>query len=131
MYSAQFTAINAATATATSKQFDIEQAKKVTFQFTRANHSAGSSAFTVEVSMDDMETADASSTWVVFNQLISNVTNTNEQDLTRVGTVTLSSNTTEIVAADLAHFNFVKMRVKVAETTDGTHTAKVAVEYAD
>lgn len=115
------TPLNAVTATTTSAAIDVAGAKKVGFIFTRANHSAGSSAFTVEVSYDG-------STWVGYNKLITNVTNTNAQDLTRVATVTLSSNTSEIAMMSTEDA-FVYIRVKVTETTDGTHTAKCYVEY--
>lgn len=113
--------LNAVTATSTSEAINIEGATKITWFFTRANHSSGSSAFSVTVSVDG-------STYVTFNKLISNVTNTNAQTLTRVASVSLSSDTTSEVAMDLEHSSYRWMKVTVTETTDGTHTAKCFIE---
>lgn len=115
------TALDAVTATTTSSAINIENAKKVTWLLTRANHSSGSSAFDVDVSIDG-------STYVDFNGLVSNATNTNAQTITRVGSVTLSSNTSSIVAMDLTAFNFKWMKITVTETTDGTHSASALIE---
>lgn len=117
-----FVPLNAVTATTTSDPFDIENADKVTFEFTRANHSAGSSAFAVEVSVDGVN-------WVTFNKLIDNVTNTNAQNLTRVASASLASNTSKHYSMDLASDSFRLARVTVTETTDGTHTCKAHVLY--
>jgi hypothetical protein len=116
------TPINAVTATTVSDPVIIEGAKKVSLFLTRANHSAGSTAFSVEVSLDG-------ETWVTFNKLISNVTNTNAQTLTRVASVSLSSNTTSEVALDLNNSTYRYMRITATETTDGTHTVKCLVEF--
>lgn len=122
-------AIQAATATATGAQIDMQDAKKVVVVCKRSNHTAGSTAFTVQVSQDAMSTAAASSTWVGYNKLIDNVTNTNAQALTRIATKTLSSNTTDFVTMDLKNGDaFRKMRVVATETTDGTHDAWVIIQ---
>lgn len=113
--------LDAVTATTTSERVNIENAEKVSLVFTRANHSAGSSAFAVEVSIDG-------DNWVTFSKLISNATNTNAQNKTRVASVTLSSNTSSTVAMDLENDIYRWMRVTVTETTDGTHTAKALVQ---
>ena len=113
--------LDAVTATTTSERVNIENAEKVSLVFTRANHSAGSSAFAVEVSIDG-------DNWVTFNKLISNATNTNVQNKTRVASVTLSSNTSTTVAMDLENDIYRWMRVTVTETTDGTHTAKALIQ---
>lgn len=115
-------ALDAVTATTISSNINIEGATRITLMFTRANHSSGSSAFDVDVSVDGV-------TFVDFNKLISNVTNTNAQNLTRVGSVTLSSNTTEVYTMDLGQDVYKYMRVTVTETTDGTHTAKALICY--
>lgn len=118
------TPINAVTATTVSDPINIEDAHRITWVFTRANHSSGSTAFSVEVSIDG-------STYVAFNKLISNATNTNAQTLTRVASVALASNTSTEAAMDLAHSNYKWMRVTATETTDGTHTAKCLIETQD
>jgi hypothetical protein len=114
-------AIDAVTATTVSEPINIENAEKISLIFTRANHSAGSSAFSVEVSLDG-------STYVAFNKLISNATNTNAQTKTRVASVSLASNTSSIVAMDLENDIFRWMRITATETTDGTHTAKALIQ---
>lgn len=114
-------AIDAVTATTVSEPINIEDAEKISLIFTRANHSAGSTAFSVEVSLDG-------STYVAFNKLISNATNTNAQTKTRVASVSLASNTSSIVAMDLENDIFRWMRITATETTDGTHTAKALIQ---
>ncbi len=117
------TPINAATASVANtaaKKIDISRAKKVTFQFTRADHSAGSSKFEVEVSNDG-------SNWVVYNKLIDNVANANSETLTRVASCTLSSNTSKVYTIS-PEDDFQYCRVFVTETTDGTHTANVFIQ---
>lgn len=113
--------LDAVTATTTSEKVNIENAEKVSLVFTRANHSAGASAFAVEVSIDGVN-------WVTFSKLISNTTNTNAQQKTRVASVSLSSNTSSTVAMDLENDIYRWMRVTVTETTDGTHTAKALIQ---
>lgn len=116
------TPINGVTATTTSAAQNIEGAKKVTFMFTRSNHTAGSTAFTVTGSIDGV-------TYVALNKLIDNVANTNVQDITRVASVTLSANSSKIYSLDLDHDAFQFIKITATETTDGTHTAKMLVEY--
>lgn len=114
------TAIDAATATTTSGAIDVAGAKKISLMFTRSNHSSGSTAFTVEVSLDG-------TTFVAYNKMISNVTNTNAQTLTRVASVSLASNTSAYVTLDPMDA-ILAIKVTATETTDGTHTAKVMIE---
>lgn len=116
------TALNAVTATTESAAIDIQNAKKVTFLFTRANHSSGSSAFSVTGTIDG-------TTYVALNVMISNVTNTNGQNLTRVSSVTLSDNGSSLAFLDLTSMCLKDIKITATETTDGTHTAKVLVEY--
>lgn len=116
------TALSAVTATATSEAIDVKYAEKITLLLTRANHSAGSSAFTVTGSVDG-------ATYVALNTLIDNVTNTNAQTLTRIATKTLSADGSALVALDLEQFGYSFIKVTVTEATDGTHSAVVFVEY--
>lgn len=115
------TPLNAVTATTTSEEIIIAGAKKVSLMLTRANHTAGSSTFTVEVSLDG-------TTYVAYNKLISNATNTNAQTLTRVASVALASNTSSTVSMDLENDAFYSMKITVTEVTDGTHTAQCLIE---
>lgn len=114
--------LDAVTATTTSSEFSLEGAKRVSFQFTRANHSSGSSAFAVTVSIDGIN-------YVTYNKLVDNVTNTNAQTLTRVASVSLASNTSKVYSMDLQHDYFKYAKVTVTETTDGTHSATAYIEY--
>jgi hypothetical protein len=116
------TPLNAVTATTTSEEIVIAGAKKVSFMFTRAAHGSGSSAFSVEVSLDG-------TTYVAYNKLISNATNTNGQTLTRVTSVSLAANGSAFATMDLEHDAVYSIRVTATETTDGTHTAQMLVEY--
>jgi hypothetical protein len=104
----------ASVAAAVAAIVDISRATAITLQFTRADHTSGSSAFTVEVSNDGVN-------WVAYNKLIKNVTNTNSQTLLREAGPTLSSNTS-LMYSFSPEDCYVKMRVTVVETTDGTHT---------
>lgn len=123
------TPINGVTETTTSSEIPCAGAKRITWAFTRANHSSGNTVFSVDVSVDGV-------TFVDFNMLVQNLardagTGTAGEDIgtTAVASVTLSSNTTEIYAMDLQHFNFLAMKVTATETTDGVHTAKCFIEY--
>ena len=116
------TPIDAVTATTTSEAIVVAGAKKITLFFTRANHSAGSSAFSVDVSLDGV-------TFVDYNKLISNATNTNAQTLTRVASVSLAADGTTMATMDLEHDAIHSIKITATETTDGTHTAQMLVEY--
>lgn len=113
--------INAVTATTESDAIVIAGAKKITLAFTRANHSAGSTLFDVDVSLDG-------TTYVDFAQLITNVINGITEGKVRVASVSLASNTTSIVSMDLENNAFFSMKVKATETTDGTHTITALIE---
>ena len=117
-----YTPLNGVTETTTSSTFDIAGAIRISLAFTRTNHSSGSSAFKVQVSVDG-------TTFIDFNKLVTNVENTNAQTEIRVTTVSLGSNTTEIATMDLDKSIYKAMKVVVTETTDGTHTAKMLVSY--
>ena len=101
---------------------DVENAEKITLMFTRANHSSGSTAFTIEGSIDG-------TTFVALNIMIDNVTNTNGQNLTRVASVALASDVSKLYALDMENFNFKHLRVTATETTDGSHSYKALIEY--
>lgn len=130
-----YTFLNATTTSATSTNatnnsvvgsVKIKGASKVTFAFSRGDTTgtgnSGSSSFNVAVSEDGTN-------WIGYNKLIDNVTNTNSQTLTRVGTVSLSGTSTKFYSMDLDHDLINYIRVGVVETTDGEHTAKAYVQY--
>lgn len=111
------TLLNGVTDTTTSNPFSIEGYQRIGLQFLREDHSSGSSKFEVEGTIDGTN-------WVIVNTLIDNVVNAITEGVVRVASITLSSNTSKLVYLD----NFVGLkaiRVKVTETTDGTHSAFV------
>lgn len=123
-----YLALNAVTSTTTSDPINISGARRVGFLFTRANHTAGSSTFTVGLSLQPESTAAANVVTVASNMLIDNVTNTNVQNLTRVASKALASNTSVLVWLDPA---CVATFVTVTATidTDGNGTCRVIAEY--
>lgn len=111
----EHTLLNAVVATTTSAAISVEKYRRIGFQFKRANHSAGSTAFTVEGTINGTD-------WTALSVIVSNATNTNAQTRTRVATVTLSTDTTALAwLEDLVVLKAV--RVVATETTDGTHSA--------
>lgn len=116
------TLIDGATATTTSAAQDIRKAKKVTFLFTRANHSSGNTVFTVTGSLDG-------TTFVALNKLVTNAANSNAETKVRAANVTLNANGTSLVSLDLEHDCYKEIKVTATETTDGTHTAVMLAEY--
>ena len=117
-----FTPIDGATASVANtagQVFNIGRAEKVVFEFKRAAHGSGSSAFGVEVSNDGTN-------FIQYNKLIKSQTNANTETLVRSGTVTLGSNTTEIYTMS-PEDTFEYCRIYVTETTDGTHTARITI----
>lgn len=120
--SAVFTPIDGATATTTSSAIAIDDVKGVTWVLTRADHSSGSTSFAVTVSLDG-------TTYVTYNKLIDNVTNSNAQTLTRVAAKSLGSNTSATLYMDLEKEPWKFMKITATETTDGTHTAKAVLRY--
>ena len=115
-------ALNAVTATTTSSAINIKGAKKVSILCTRANHVAGSTAFSVEGSIDD------GTTYVATN-IVDHAVNTNGQTVTRSASKTLSANGTAWIALDLEYLAFDWIKVTATETTDGTHSASVYITY--
>lgn len=113
---------DAVTATTTFEPINVANAKKVTLMFTRADHDSGSTAFTVTGSIDG-------TTFITLNNLIDNVTNTNAQGYTRVGSVTLSADGSKIYSIDLEMMSLKEIKVTATETTDGTHSYKALIEY--
>ena len=111
----EVTLLDAVTATTTSNPVNVEGYRRIGFQFKRANHSSGSSAFSVEGTINGTD-------WTALNLMVSNATNTNAQTRTRVASVSLAANGTALAfIEDLVCLKAI--RVTVTETTDGTHSA--------
>lgn len=122
------TTTNATSTTAGINAY-IEGAKRATFYFKRGDTTgtgnSGSSLFKIEVARTN-STSDAD--WVVYNKLIDNVTNANTQNLTRVGSASLSGTSTKIYSMDLANDNISFVRCVNVETTDGEATCVLSTE---
>lgn len=115
-------ALTGVTATTTSQAVNVENAKKVIFMFKREDHSAGKTVFSVTVSPDGTN-------FITYNKLIDNVVNSNSQQLTRVASYdTGAANATKFYTLSPGDC-FKEVKVTATETTDGTHTAKVIVQY--
>ena len=116
------------TASSTSSAINIDGADRVTLALTlnQTNPSAtgvATSTFAVEVSNDETN-------WVTYNKLVDNVTNANSEQLTRVASVAIDSNITEVYSFDLQHDLFMFMRVTdtIIGTTTATATVKALIE---
>jgi len=114
--------LDGVTATTTSSPVDIKDAKRVTLFCKRANHSSGSSAFTADIGVG--------TDYADYKKWISNAANTNSQTQVRTETLTLSANGVDFMTMspeDMAEF----IKVTVTETTDGTHSAWLVVDYEE
>lgn len=114
--------LDAVAATTTSADISVEEAKKVSMRLTRTLHSSGSTAFTVTGSIDGVN-------FTALNNIVTDVTNTNAQTVTRVASVSLSSNTSQFVSLDLTYYTLKFIRVVATRTTDGSATVAVSVEF--
>lgn len=134
VYSNSITFLNATTTNATSTtasiNANVQGVKKATFYFQRGDTTgtgnSGSSLFHIEVSRTN-SSSDAD--WIDFNKLVDNVTNTNGQNLTRVGSASLSATSTKIYSMDLSNDNIQFVRCIAVETTDGEHTCRGEFEF--
>lgn len=109
-------ATQATVANTAAKIFDVSKRQLKSIQFTASTISGDNGAFGVEVSDDG-------SNWIVYNRLISNLTNTNAQTDTRVAAPTLSSNTSQIYFFPTSdYFRYIRVFV-TASASAGTYTA--------
>jgi hypothetical protein len=113
------------TETTTSDPIDILGAKRVVLLCKRAQtaQESGTSTFTAQVGQG--------TEFVDYNKWISNATNTNAQNLTRVASLAIADDSSSdfLTMSPEDVFEFIK--VKVTETTDGTHSAWLIIDYAD
>lgn len=115
--------INAKTTDFTTDALDaLRSAKKATLFVKAADISSGNGVFKLQGSYA------VDGVFVDMNVLIDNVTNTNAQNVTRVGSVTLNSNTTKVYAIDLEHFSLPFIKLDLNMTTDGTYDAWLVIE---
>lgn len=114
------TALNAVTATTVSTKIWVGNFDRVAILYRRADHSAGSTAFTVKAGFGEL--ASDTPTMTAYNQLISNVANAIAEGQVRVNSVSLATNGDAMVwmdpSAPATH-----IEITATETTDGTHSA--------
>jgi hypothetical protein len=115
-------AIDDATATATSAAIPIEGASKVVLVYKRSDHASGKTVFSATVSVDGTN-------YITYNKWITNVVNSNAQELTRVAEVdTGAANVTGFLTMS-PEDGFKDIKVTATETTDGTHAVWLYIEY--
>ena len=138
----QITAINAVTATTTSSKFWVGGAARIGLLFRRANHSAGSTAFSVKGSLEPYElgngaqdahgkrTGGTGVTMTTLNVFVNNLENAIAEGLVRSTDVSLAANGDAFAWLDPAAFiNW--LEITATETTDGTHSAWIIIEEED
>ena len=120
------TALAAVAETTTSNKFYVGGAKRIGLLFRRTNHGSGSSTFTVNGGMESEDTV--TPTMTALSMLITNTANSNVQNLIRVASVALVSNTDALVWLDsVCLLNWIS--ITATEVTDGNHTAFILLEY--
>lgn len=113
---------DASEATETSDAINILNAKRVTLIAKREGHSQGSSTITASVGIGE-ET-------IAYNKWISNITNTNVQNPTRVANLVMDSNSTAFITMSPEDvFEFI--RITNTHSTDGTCTVWLVIDSAD
>lgn len=120
----QVTIFSSVATTSTSSDINIAGAKRITLLLTRNNQgaAAASTTFSVTASPDG-------STFLAFNKLVDNVTNTNAQNLTRVASKVLNATGTAMVSMDLQHDYLKLFRLTAVRVLDGTSSASAIIEY--
>lgn len=113
----EVTLLNAVTATTNGPAIGVRGADRITVEFTRADHSAGSSAFKVQGSID------SGTTWHDLDIIA------HDGSRTRAQSDTLSANGSAVHDVDVSTGVFTHIRGVVTETTDGTHTAKAIIKF--
>lgn len=109
--------LNAVTVDTNGDPVNVESFKNIGIQLVAASITAGNGVFTVEGTIDGVN-------WVALSVLVDNVTNTISQNLTRLASKTLSSNTSVLVWLENI-FALKAIRVVVNVTTDGAYSAYV------
>jgi hypothetical protein len=117
------TALDGVTTSSTSTAMWVGDYERIGLLFSAAAISSGNGVFSLQVSQSG-NASDVPTSWVNYNMLIDNVTNSNVQTLTRVASKTLSANGDVLVWLDTL-FPVTHLRTIVVRTTDGTYTVKV------
>lgn len=105
--------------------FVLKGAEAATMYFTRygASDSEATSTFNIQVSMDG-------TTWIDYNKMISNVTNSNSQELTRVSSVTIVGATSTVMTSlDLNQDAPYAVRCIATIGDDGSNECRATAKY--
>jgi len=109
------------TATFESSAIAVNGAKAITLAMTRADHSAGSSAFSVTGTVDGTN-------YVALNKLVPNVVNAIAENRQRVASISLGADGSELAGIDLQGLALLAVKVTGTRTTDGSSTAKLLIQ---
>ena len=121
-YSSLIPVLNAVTATTTSSAFSIEGAKKVILVYQRSVHGSGRTVFSATVSVDGVN-------YITYAKWITNTANAIAEGEVRVASVdTGTANVTGFLTMS-PEDGFLDIKVTATETTDGTHSAWLYLEY--
>lgn len=123
-YARDHTLLNAVTTSSTSTTRQIAGAKSAVFEFASDGPNGsgnGTTTFKAQVSIDG-------TTFHDYNKLISNVTNTNAQDLTRVGSVEITATSSALYTMDLSGESFALTRCVSVEAGTTTASCKVFIQ---
>lgn len=120
MYSQKSAVFEAQTATITSQVIDVTDAEAIAFYFKAASITSGNGVFKVQgTPMDSPASAD----WQDL-MLVSNIANAISENLTRVVSKTLSTNTGAMFFLDAFVADALKkIRIICTVTTDGSYSA--------
>lgn len=116
MYSDLVVALDAVTANTTSSMIAVGKRRLHSIQVKAADISSGNGLFKVQVTNDN------GTTWTDYKRLVSNVTNSNVQNDTKVATLTLSANGSDFLFFPSGD-HFQGIRISCHRTTDGTYSA--------
>ncbi len=119
------TLIVANTSSATSSGYRVAGARAVTLVFSSDGPNGsgtGTTTFSVEGSVDG-------TTYYDYNMLVSNVANTNAQDLTRVATVDITGTSTSLYFLPIEETPFQTIRCISVEAGTTTATCSAFVQY--
>lgn len=96
---------------------DVSMRDKISIEFTATGITSGNGVFKVYISNDGTN-------WVQYNRLITNATVADAHNDAKVGSITLSSNTSSFLFVPYGdHFRYIG--IGLDWTTDGTYTATV------
>lgn len=119
------TLVNESESSATSSARSLVGVKGALFEFASDGPNGtgvGTTTFKVQVTLDG-------TTFHDYNRLISNVTDTNAEDDTRVGTVDITATSSELYIMDLSSENYYQTRCVTVEAGTTTASCKILIQH--